>query len=67
MKYNRLKKMMVGAGRLFDFTQGYDSVLYNKYLNSDAKKLDNAALRSDWEKIGKDIRTAISKHANRQK
>lgn len=61
MKYNKLKQIAVGAGRLFDFAQSYDSALHKKYLDTDAGQIESDALRSDWEKIGKDLKSAISR------
>lgn len=65
MKYNKLKQVAVGAGRILDFAHSYDSALHKKYLNTEARQIEGEALRSDWEKIGKDLKAAISKEADR--
>lgn len=63
MKYNKFKQVAVGAGRLLDFAQSYDSVLHKKYFKTEARQIESDALRSDWEKIGKDLKTVISRES----
>ena len=61
MTYRKIHKMVIGAGRLFDFSQSYNSELRKKYLQAESRTLDNNALRSDWEKVGKAIKSALDK------
>jgi hypothetical protein len=67
MKYNKFKKIIISAGRLFDFAHCYDVDLHNKYLNTNSKKMDNEALRSDWKKIGMDLKNAITNQPSKNK
>jgi hypothetical protein len=66
MKSRKLKQVTVGAGRIFDFARSYDSAL-QKNLNTDASQLDRDAMSSDWDKIGRDFKVAMSKDRAKNK
>ena len=65
MKYRvsaKLIRIVVGAGRIFDFTNTYGQDLREKYLNTNSARLDRKAIMSDWSNVGKTIRTAMNKY-----
>ena len=56
-----IQKAIAGAGRLFDFGRCYDSQYLKRYLGTNSRTLDDEALRSDWIRVGQDLRDAISR------
>lgn len=58
---NRIRRIAVGAGRIFDFSGCYGSILKEKYLNSDSSEIDRSSLGSDWIKVGMDIRKSAQR------
>jgi hypothetical protein len=62
MRALKIKAVLNGVGRLFDFSQSYNSELREKYLNTDSNTLDKEALQSDWIAVGKSLRNALDNY-----
>jgi len=59
-----LKNMLIGAGRLFDFSGSYGRASAQRMKRRhDAlrSRSDSDALASDWAKIGADMRKTLEK------
>ncbi len=67
LRKKRLKRLTIGAGRIFDFAGSYDVAVYNKFLRTDSDILDHEAVRSDWDKVGEDLKEALSSEADTQR
>ncbi|MDE7168705.1 MAG: hypothetical protein K2N67_00740 [Mucispirillum sp.] len=48
-----------GAGQLLDITGSYCEPVLKKYLHTPSYEIDNNDIRSDWEAVGKDIKSAM--------
>ena len=62
----RTKHLIIGAGRLFDFTGSYNSILFRKYLDTPSRQIDYQALLSDWQAVGGDLLEAMESYAERK-
>lgn len=56
-----LRRVVAGAGRIFDFSRSYDRVIQVKYLKTPSSVIDRDSLSSDWENIGQDFKSAINR------
>lgn len=59
MKSQRVAEVVIGIGRLFDFSGSYNLRLEKKYLRTDSRRLDQKALKGDWIKVGKSLKSAM--------
>jgi len=60
----QLKRILVGAGRLFDFSGSYSNEALMRLRARRvqiSRRSTTDALRDDWEMIGHDMRTAMDK------
>ncbi|EFI34384.1 hypothetical protein Dthio_PD1736 [Desulfonatronospira thiodismutans ASO3-1] len=64
LRQDRLKRVAIGAGRIFDFAGSYDLDVCNKFLRTDSDTLDHDAVRSDWDQVGNDLKEALSREAD---
>lgn len=62
MKSQRLIQVMIGIGRLLDFSGSYNSELNRKYLKTKSSELDRNALMKDWMRVGNSLRSAMDKN-----
>ena len=62
MKSQRLIHVMIGIGRLLDFSGSYNSKLNRKYLKTKSSELDRNALMKDWIRVGNSLRSAMDQN-----
>lgn len=59
----RIRNMVIGAGRLLDFSGSYNRQAYGELKARSLVRVarsDTEALRSDWQAVGNDLRTAMN-------
>ena len=64
MNLKRVKRMVRGAGRLFDFSGSYGQSDYVK-IKSRMEKInqtDRSKLASDWQTVGRDMWKVVNQH-----
>lgn len=57
----RMRNILSGVGRLFDFSLSYNQELQNKYLARPSSEIDRQGLASDWRRIGGDMQRALGR------
>jgi len=62
MRCSKMKTLLIGAGKLLDFSSSYNAELRKKYLETDSSVLDRDALQSDWVAVGRSLRNALDKY-----
>lgn len=55
------RELVRGVGRILDISGSYTNSMRRKYVTEDSLVIDTNSLRSDWERVGDDIRTSISR------
>jgi len=65
MKGHKLSQILMGAGRLLDFSTSYNIELKRKYLKTNSAKIDRDALKSDWQKVGQTIKSAMENYQDK--
>lgn len=56
-----LRRVVAGAGRIFDFARSHDRDIQVKYLETPSSVIDRDSLSSDWKNIGQDFESAINR------
>ncbi len=61
----RIKHLLIGMGRLFDFTGSYNRASWKCYVEQPAWQRDGAAIGDAWASVGSSIQSAMKTNERR--